>query len=66
VTNALTNARTVAASLPTTSLMVAVEKWAPTSTDWAVAVIPMIARNAPNTMPRRTGRGAWVREPNTI
>ena len=35
----MTTARVVAASLPTTSLRVFAEKWAPTSADWAVAVI---------------------------
>jgi hypothetical protein len=43
----LTNARVVAASLPTTSFSVAVWKWAETMTAWAVAVMPTSARNAP-------------------
>jgi hypothetical protein len=43
----LTNARIVAASLPTTSFNVAAEKCAETIVACAVAVIPTRARKAP-------------------
>ena len=52
----MTNALVVAASLPTTSLRADAEKCAETSADWAVAVMPTSARNAPYTRIRRIGR----------
>jgi hypothetical protein len=62
---ALTKARVVAASLPTTSLSVAAEKWAETMIPCAVAVIPTSARNAPYTSTRRNGRRRRGELPNT-
>ena len=57
-------ARTVAESLATTVFSVPVEKCSETMTDWAVAVIPMIARNTPKTRMSSSGRRVRGWEPN--
>jgi hypothetical protein len=59
-------ARTVAESLATIVFRVPAEKWSETRMACAVAVIPMIARKAPKTRMRSSGRRVRGREPNSF
>ena len=56
----------MAESLATTVFSVPVEKWSETIRAWALAVMPMITRNAPKTSMSSSGRRVRGWEPNTI
>jgi hypothetical protein len=60
----LRTARTVAASPATIVFNVPAEKFSETITAWAVAVIPMIARNTPKTSTSSSGRRVFGAEPD--